>query len=133
MTISSFNKYVEQTETEFNKEYAKCEENGIKTENDIKKLNKTDEIIKEFNNQSRQTVHKDYVPETRTPQVISSEENKRIEMLKYQWLKQNNIGTINNNMKFFHGYCFDVLRKGDCHRSHCRYKTDVSILIYYCI
>lgn len=126
MTDSSFNKYMKQNATEFNKEYARYEENSLKISN------KTDEIKKEVNNQSGQTVYKDCVPEIKTASKVIRE-IKNTQVLKHQCLKNNNIRTISNNiMKFIHGYCFSILKKGICYKQlHCRYKDNVSIFIYY--
>jgi len=54
MTASSFNKYIKQNATDFNKEYAKYVEDSTVSSN------KTDEIRKEFNNQSGQTIQIDH-------------------------------------------------------------------------
>lgn len=123
MTDSSFNKYVKQNATEFNKEYAKYEENSIEISN------KTDQTKEEVNKQSKQTVYMDYVPQTRTASQIIPCETKNIKMLQHQ-LKNSNIGTMNNIMKFIRGYCFSTLRKGICYKQlQCRYKNNVSIFI----
>lgn len=115
MTNSSFNKYVTQNATEFNKEYAKYEQDNVEISN------KTDE--RKFNNQLRQTIHTDCVPETTTVTKVISTEAKNVE-LKYQYL--------NSFRNLVTGYCFPVLRKSYCYKqSQCQYKHDVGILIYY--
>lgn len=116
MTASSFNKYIRQNATEFNKEYAKC----------IEMSNKTDETRKEFNNQSRQTIHStNCEPETRITSKLVPPEIKNEEISKCSWSQKINV----NN---FIGYCFCVLRNGVCNRQpSCKYKHDVSILIHY--
>jgi len=120
MTTSSFNKYIKQNATEFNKEYAKY------VEANTEPSNKIDEIKKEFNNQSGQTIqidHKDYVPETRTTSKVTRLETKNIEISKCQ------LKTISLK-NFINGYCFSVLRKGICYKQQlCRYKHEVYLFI----
>lgn len=115
MTTSSFNKYMKQNATEFNKEYAKYVEDSVGTSNETVKTEK------EFNNQSRQTIHTDCVPQTRTSKAITFE-TKNMEVSK--WLGKHNL------LNFIHGYCYTKLRKGVCPKqSHCRYKHEVYLFI----
>lgn len=121
MTTSSFDQFVKQNVNEFNKEYAKYEE-----KNSIKILNKADEI------KSRRTIGINCISETKTTSKIIPCETKNTEILKCQYLKNSNIGTMNNKiMKYVYGYCFSILRKGICTQPQCKYKRYVSILFYY--
>jgi|GEM_PF-6619558 len=121
MTASSFNKYIKQNATEFNKEYAKYVEDSTEPSN------KTDEMKREFNNQSGQTIqidHTNCIPETRTTSKVIGLETKNIEISKCQ------LKTINLK-NFINGYCFSVLRKGICYKQQlCRYKHEVYLFIY---
>jgi len=120
MTASSFNKYIKQNATEFNKEYAKYVEDSTESSNKI------DEIKREYNNQSEQTIqinHTDCVPETKTTSKVIGLETKNVEISKCQ------LKTI-NLMNFINGYCFSVLRKGICYKQQlCRYKHEVYLFI----
>ncbi|XP_039314559.1 uncharacterized protein LOC105193856 isoform X2 [Solenopsis invicta] len=115
MTTSSFNKYVKQNATEFNKEYAEYIENNEKT------LNKTDETNRQVNNKSRQTINTD-IPETLK---VTSFETKNKEISKSPKSKQINI------MNFFKGYCFSILKRGTCNKSliHCKFNHIMQTLI----
>ncbi|XP_071563681.1 uncharacterized protein [Temnothorax nylanderi] len=121
MTTSSFNKYIKQNATEFNKEYAKYEED------DTEEWNKTDETKREFNNQLRPTT--DCVPEIKTvskvPPFIQN-----IEMLKPQWVRKN--FKKNKIHSLVNGYCYMLLRKGICYKqaqAYCRYMHDLQELV----
>ncbi|XP_011701501.1 PREDICTED: protein PFC0760c-like isoform X2 [Wasmannia auropunctata] len=115
MTTSSFNKYVKQNATEFNKEYEQC------VKDSVEKLNRADETKREFNNQSRQTMRTNCVSETRIASKVIPE-TKNVEIPKCQLLKKN---TLRN---FIHGYCFTRLKKGFCNFTQCRYKHELSDL-----
>ncbi|XP_036138851.1 uncharacterized protein PF11_0213 isoform X1 [Monomorium pharaonis] len=114
MTTSSFNKFVKQNATEFNKEYAKYVESNIQTSN------KTCETNREVNRQLRQTT--DCMPETTLK--VTSLETKKEEILKYPWSTKIDL----KNMIV--GYCFCILKKGICHKSiQCRFQHDLQTLI----
>ncbi|XP_071626837.1 uncharacterized protein [Temnothorax longispinosus] len=118
MTTSSFNKYIKQNATEFNKEYEKFEED------DTEEWNKTDETKREFNNQLRRTT--DCVPEIKTvskiPPLIQN-----IEMVKSQWVRKN----IKNKIpSLVNGYCYTLLKRGICYnQGYCRYMHDLQELV----
>ncbi|KYN45311.1 hypothetical protein ALC56_00157 [Trachymyrmex septentrionalis] len=114
MTTSSFDKYIKQNATEFNKEYAKCVEDNIEMSN---KTNKTDK--NEFNNQSEQITHTDYISETRTKSKVTALETKSMKVSKCQGLAKINL------KNFLNGYCFSILRKGTCYKQQlCKFKHE---------
>ena len=121
MTASSFNKYMKQNVTEFNKEYAKCVEDNIETSN---KTNKTDK--NEFNNQSEQITHTDCISETRTTSKVTAFETKNMKISKCQGLAKINL------KNFLNGYCFSILRKGTCYKQQlCKFKHEVIFIHYF--
>ncbi|XP_018352292.1 PREDICTED: uncharacterized protein LOC108754466 [Trachymyrmex septentrionalis] len=118
MTTSSFDKYIKQNATEFNKEYAKCVEDNIEMSN---KTNKTDK--NEFNNQSEQITHTDYISETRTKSKVTALETKSMKVSKCQGLAKINL------KNFLNGYCFSILRKGTCYKQQlCKFKHELQNL-----
>ncbi|KYN21645.1 hypothetical protein ALC57_05977 [Trachymyrmex cornetzi] len=114
MTASSFNKYMKQNATEFNKEYAKCVEDNIETSN---KTNKTDK--NEFSNQPAQITHTDCISETRTTSKVTALETKNVKVSKCQGIAKINL------KNFLNGYCFSTLRKGTCYKQQlCKFKHE---------
>ncbi|XP_018360746.1 PREDICTED: uncharacterized protein PF14_0093-like [Trachymyrmex cornetzi] len=119
MTASSFNKYMKQNATEFNKEYAKCVEDNIETSN---KTNKTDK--NEFSNQPAQITHTDCISETRTTSKVTALETKNVKVSKCQGIAKINL------KNFLNGYCFSTLRKGTCYKQQlCKFKHELQNLL----
>ncbi|XP_011875751.1 PREDICTED: uncharacterized protein LOC105566399 isoform X2 [Vollenhovia emeryi] len=118
MTVNSFDKYVKQNETEFNKEYAKFEEN-------IKLSNRTGETKKELYSQSRQAIRTNNVPETETVSKVPPEA-KNTGILQNQRLRNTSNFNIRSHL---YGYCFQTLMKGYCVRQQCRYNHEFQDLI----
>lgn len=119
MTTSSFNKYMKQNATEFNKEYAQCIENSIETSNKTNKIDKN-----EFNNQSGQITHTDCISETRTISKVTALKIRNMKVSKCQELAKI-------NLKILNGYCFSLLRKGTCYKHLCIFKHEVIFIHYF--